>query len=120
MGPQQNKGWERSEDSIFQAIPHNVVIDSLTTSITRAKEKGVSTTIMDMQSKTGKLPTRDTENSFATIGDNESVVRIQKLSGDSDLPIRKKWKYNEKCIKLVLPELVMKMNPKDYVLNVNI
>ncbi|GFS96881.1 hypothetical protein NPIL_447751 [Nephila pilipes] len=54
---------------------------------------------MDIWLKTGKLHTRDTENSFATTGDNESDVRIKKLSGDSDLPIREKRKYNEEYIK---------------------
>ncbi|GFT58746.1 uncharacterized protein NPIL_115821 [Nephila pilipes] len=49
--------------------------------------------IMDMWLKTGKMHARDTENSFATIGDNESDVRIKKSEDDVDLPIRKKRKY---------------------------
>ncbi|GFS95627.1 transposase [Nephila pilipes] len=56
---------------------------------------------MDMLLKTGKLLTRDTENSFPTTGNNEPDERIKKLSGDSDLPIRKrkKRKYNEEYTK---------------------
>ncbi|GFT18792.1 transposase [Nephila pilipes] len=49
--------------------------------------------------KTGKLYARDTENSFATTGDNESDVRIKKLSAYSDSPIREKRKCNEEYIK---------------------
>ncbi|GFT89390.1 hypothetical protein NPIL_666681 [Nephila pilipes] len=49
--------------------------------------------------KTVKLHTRDTENSFNTTGDIESDVRVKKGPDDSDLPIPKKRKYNEECIK---------------------
>ncbi|GFU03016.1 hypothetical protein NPIL_366901 [Nephila pilipes] len=55
--------------------------------------------MMDMWLKTNNLHRRDTENSFVTTGDNESNVRIKKMSDVSDLPIRKKRKYNEEFIK---------------------
>ncbi|GFT31749.1 transposase [Nephila pilipes] len=54
---------------------------------------------MDVYLKTGKLHTKDTENSFATTGDNESDDTIKKLPSDSNLLIRKKWKYNEEYMK---------------------
>ncbi|GFT77740.1 uncharacterized protein NPIL_344151 [Nephila pilipes] len=64
--------------------------------------------------KTGNLHTRDTENICVSTGDNESDIRIKKLSGDSDLPFRKKRKYNEEYIKFGYTWISDENKPKDY------
>ncbi|GFU48277.1 hypothetical protein NPIL_426891 [Nephila pilipes] len=46
----------------------------------RETVEAFSEAIMDMWLKTGKLHKRDTENSFVTIGDNDSDVRTKKVS----------------------------------------
>ncbi|XP_023212821.1 uncharacterized protein LOC111615635 [Centruroides sculpturatus] len=54
---------------------------------------------MNMWLKTGKHHSMDAGTSFTTTIENEPDVSTKKSSGDSDIPIRKKQKYNEEYTK---------------------
>lgn len=62
--------------------------------------------------KTSELHSMDAGTSSATTVENEPDVSTKKWSGDSDLPVRKKRKYNEEYIKFGFTRIGDENEPK--------